>query len=108
MKKFLAIGLSAILAACHGCPVYAETMSYTGMVKECADRGFKYSLLVKYKNANIQKQDVIEIIAPRLELPEGWEKTIESVVSEIYDEDLQAQEVFRRIYVRCTLKYAER
>jgi len=103
MKQFLALGLTILLVACE--PAYAKMLSHTGNVKECADRGFKYSLLVKYKDANINKRDVVEIIAPRLQLPEGWEENIESVVSEIYSEDLQEREVFDRVYIRCIHGY---
>lgn len=103
MKQFLALGMTILLVACE--PAYVKMLSHTGNVKECADRGFRYSLLVKYKDANIQKQDVIEVIAPRLGLPEGWEAHIESVVSEIYKEDLQEKEVFDRVYMRCIAGY---
>lgn len=103
MKQFLALGLTILLVACE--PVYAKMLTHTGNVRECADKGFKYSLLVKYKDANINKRDVVEIIAPRLQLPEGWEENIESVVSEIYSEDLQEKEVFDRVYMRCIAGY---
>tara|TARA_R100000455_G_scaffold14308_1_gene6676 strand:+ start:1744 stop:1995 length:252 start_codon:yes stop_codon:yes gene_type:complete len=81
-------------------------ISHTGNVKECAASTYKYTLLVKYKDANIIPQDVINIIAPQLELPKGWENSIERVVYEIYENDLTEMQVYERLYLRCIHGYS--
>lgn len=104
MKKF-ALLVALFFSGCVS-PAYSKMLSHTGNVEQCATQAYRYSQLVKYKDAGILPVDVIEIIAPRLQLPDGWENSIERVVGEIYESDLTREEVFDRIYIRCIHGYS--
>lgn len=103
MKKYTALLLSLFLVACE--PSFASQKADLGNVKYCADKAYRYALLVKYRDASITANDVITIIAPRLDLPKGWEEKIDYVVEEIYKEALTEVQVFDRIYVPCIYGY---
>lgn len=103
MKKYTALLLTLFLVACE--PAYAKQSQNLGYVKLCADQAYKYALLVRYKDANINPQDVIEVVAPRLDLPSGWENNIVNLVETIYNDNLTEVEVFDKIYTPCIFGY---
>lgn len=106
MIKFIfvvALGLATIAYN----PASAKVLAHTGNVHECGDKAFRYAGLVRYKDANIKKEDVITIIAPRLSLPLDWEKHIYAIVDEMYSEDLTSRQLFERIYTRCIYGYGQ-
>lgn len=104
MKKYTALLLAMFLVACE--PSFAKQVAHTGYVKLCAENAYKYALLVRYKDANINPVEVIEVVAPRLNLPIGWEKDIVEIVEKIYNENLTEVQVFDRIYTPCIFGYS--
>ena len=104
--KNLLLSLVVVLFVSCTAPVTANQIAHTGNVKECAKESYGYTLIVKYKDANISPEDVIHIIAPQLNLPKGWENSIERVVYEIYENDLTEMQVYERIYLRCIHGYS--
>lgn len=105
MKKVLVLlALCVMLVQCA--PAMANQIDHTGEVRECARESYKYTLLVKYKDANISPEDVIHIIAPQLGLPRGWENSIDRIVYDIYENDLTEIQVYERLYVRCIYGYS--
>lgn len=101
MKKYLALLLSLVVVSCAPAPAVAQGIE---RVEHCAQGAYRWSLIVKYKDAGVFPHDVVDVVAPRLNLPVDWESIVEDVVTEIYKYDLTREEVFSKLYLQCIAK----
>lgn len=105
MRNLAALSITLFLTSCLTAPVTASMISKTGSPEACSSEAWPYTQLVKYKDARVSERDVIEVVAPNLELPKGWEQKVERLVKEIYQNDLTEEELFHRMYIDCIHGY---